>query len=468
MDMVDFLSKLLNKDFGKTTAKPAEAVVDKVMKPLPDEEYELDEAQKALFDKIENTGANIFVQGQAGTGKSTFIKYLLAHSKKRIRIVCPTAVAAINIDGVTINSLFKLPFSDFFVLDELYQTPRQKLKAILRKTDLLIIDEVSMVRPDVLDAIDVLSKDATRVEAVFGGLQMLLIGDLCQLPPVIATKTKHIFKDKYGYSDPFFFDAESYKAGNFEKIELTKVYRQLDAKLLENLIKIRKDKDVSSAIEYFNTCKIGDEEVLKHAMTITPYRAVAENINQKRLGELNTPTRTYVCRTEGEFNEERDAPAPRVLTLKEGALVIFNKNNHPVWINGTSGIVESLDDDVIEVRILNSNSIVEVKREEWINYRYDYDRETGTVVEREVGKFIQFPLQLGYALTIHKAQGKTLDKVVIDISKGAFDHGQLYVALSRTRKKEDIHLLRRIDECDVILDKRVIEFLNDGNWEKRQ
>lgn len=140
--------------------------------------------------------------------------------------------------------------------------------------------------------------------------------------------------------------------------------------------------------------------------------------------------------------------------------MIFNKNNGGVWINGTSGIIEELDADVITVRIISNGNTVEVKREEWINYKYDYDRETGKVIEKEIGKFIQFPLQLGYALTIHKAQGKTLDTVIIDINKGAFDHGQLYVALSRTRKKSDIHLLRRIDEADVILDKRITEFLN--------
>lgn len=460
MDMVKFLSSLLNKDFEPKETKPVQSVIEKVTTPLPDIEYELDETQQSLFDTVEHTNINLFIQGQAGTGKSTFIKYLLAHSNKRIRVVCPTAIAAININGSTIHSLFGLPLSDFFVLDELLNTPRPKLKSILCKTDLLVIDEVSMVRPDMLDAIDLLSREARRNDSVFGGLQMLLIGDLCQLPPVIKSNTYHVFQEKYGHRKPYFFDAESYQSGNFEKVELTKVYRQSDAKLLENLIKIRKDKDIESAIEYFNTCKIEDEEILKNAVTITPYKKVAENINQQKLGELPTSIRTYVCQTSGTFDESKDAPAPRVLTLKVGALVIFNKNNGGVWINGTSGIIEELDADVITVRIISNGNTVEVKREEWINYKYDYDRETGKVIEKEIGKFIQFPLQLGYALTIHKAQGKTLDTVIIDINKGAFDHGQLYVALSRTRKKSDIHLLRRIDEADVILDKRITEFLN--------
>lgn len=177
------------------------------------------------------------------------------------------------------------------------------------------------------------------------------------------------------------------------------------------------------------------------------------------MGDLPSEVHTYVCQTKDSFDDAKDAPAPRVLTLKVGALVIFNKNNNPIWINGTSGIVEELEEDVIKVRILNNDTVVPVKREEWKNYAYDYDRDTGAVVEKEIGSFIQFPLQLGYALTIHKAQGKTLDKVIIEMSKGAFASGQLYVALSRTRHKADIHIPKRIDEADIIIDDRIVEFL---------
>ena len=467
MDINDFLSDLLKKDFkknskGKSLSHKIDAIKT-VSDPIPDTDYELDTDQKELFDLVENTNTNVFIQGQAGTGKSTFINYLKKYSDKRIRIVCPTAVAAINVGGTTIHSLFKLPFSDFFIFDDLLKEKRQKLKSILNKTDLLIIDEVSMVRPDMLDIIDLLSKQAKGKDEPFGGLQMLLIGDLCQLPPVIKSNAYHIFKEAYGHRNPYFFDANSYKAGNFEKIELTKVYRQSDKELLKNLIRVRENKDVDEAVEYFNTCKITDEEVLNTAMTITPYKQVAENINQQRLGELETPVHTYVCQTKGTFDEAKECPSPRVLTLKKGALVIFNKNNSPSWINGTSGIIEKLEDDSITVKVLKTGESVAVKREEWKSYQYDYDRETGTVVEKEVGTFIQFPLQLGYALTIHKAQGKTLDKVVIDLNRGAFAHGQLYVALSRTRKKADIHLTKRIDVSDIIMDDRIVEFLNKNN-----
>lgn len=455
------IDKILSHLFPTKKFKETVRAIETVSKPMPNIDYELDETQSELFDLIENTQTNIFIQGQAGTGKSTFINYLRKHSDKRIRVVCPTAVAAINIEGVTIHSLFNLPLSDFFIFDELLKEPRKKLKSILNKTDLLIIDEISMVRPDTLDSIDLLSKQARGNDKPFGGLQMLLIGDLCQLPPVIKSNTYHVFKEAYGHRMPYFFDANSYKAGDFTKIELTKVYRQSDKELLNNLIKIRENTDIDNAVEYFNTCKIEDEEILNTAMTITPYKSVAENINQKRLGALETPIHTYVCQTKGIFDDAKECPAPRVLTLREGALVIFNKNNFAQWINGTSGIVEKLEDDVIRVKVLNTGITVSVKREEWKSYQYDYDRETGTVVEKEIGTFIQFPLQLGYALTIHKAQGKTLDKVVIDLNRGAFAHGQLYVALSRTRTKADIHLNKRIDVSDIIMDDRVVEFIKN-------
>lgn len=464
MGMVDFLSKLLNKDFAeKSTVTPVlntNKAIDIVSKPIPDIDYTLDSTQQELFNQVEHSHKNIFLQGQAGTGKSTFVNYLKKHSCKRIRLVAPTAVAAINIGGSTIHSLFNLPLSDFFILDEIKKEPRRKLQSILLKTDLLIIDEVSMVRPDMLDAIDMLCKQARKSNEPFGGLQILLIGDLCQLPPVIKPNTYDIFKEIYGHKNPYFFDSNAYKNGGFQKFELTKVFRQSDKELLDNLINIRHGKNIEQAVEYFNTCKFTDENMLNTAITITPYKQVAENINQKRLGELDTEVHTYVCQTTGTFDESKDSPAPRVLTLKTGALIIFNKNNGTSWINGTSGIIEKLENDAITVRILSNNNIVTVKREEWKSFKYDYNRDTGTVTETVIGSFIQFPLQLGYALTIHKAQGKTLDKVIIDINRGAFAHGQLYVALSRTRKKEDIHITKRIDESDIIMDNRVIDFLN--------
>ncbi|MFV0626335.1 MAG: ATP-dependent RecD-like DNA helicase [Alphaproteobacteria bacterium] len=435
------------KELSKTLNNP---------KITPKEEVKLDNIQQNIFNKIEKDKKNIFIQGQAGTGKSTFIKYLKENSDKKIVIACPTAVAAINIGGSTIHSIFQIPPKDFIILDSLEL--KRKPSQILKNADLLIIDEVSMVRPDMLDAIDFLSKKARNSKKPFGGMQIILIGDLCQLPPVITRNVYGIFQKEYGYMETYFFDAKSYKDGNFENVEFKKVYRQEDLDLLKHLENIRKNFEIYDTVEYFNSAKIRDENILKTAITITPKRAVAEYINNSRLSSLNGDAKTYSCFTSGKFAES-DYPAPGALTLKKGALIMFNKNNSPSWINGSSGIIEKLGDNEIDVKLSNGN-IVSVKREEWKKFEYEHNLEENKIKEKEIGSFRQFPLQLGYALTIHKAQGKTLDKVIIELDKtGAFAHGQMYVALSRTRKFSDMHIKYNIDETDIILDKRVLTFL---------
>ena len=438
--------------------KISQIFTSNIGRPIADK-HALDELQQALFEDIENSEDNFFVQGQAGTGKSTFVQYLKAHTKKRFRIACPTAIAALNIGGVTLHSLFRFPFSDFFIFEKLQLA--QKTKQILQKTDILIIDEVSMVRPDMLDAIDMLAQQARGNSAPFGGLQILLIGDLCQLPPVITSGVKHVFEKEYGHKEAYFFDARAYREGNFKTVELTRVYRQSDTELLQHLQNIRKDVDIDESVTYFNTAKIRDMATIKTAVTITPYRKVADDINSGKLDAIQAEPRSYACKISGNFDASKETPAPAILTLKVGAQVIFNRNISPECINGTSAIVTSLEDDVIGVRLLGNNLSVVVGRAKWPKYAYEYNRDTGAVEEKEVGAFEHFPLQLGYALTIHKAQGKTLDKVIIDMDRGTFAHGQLYVALSRTRTKADMHILKRVDESDVILDKRVVKFLGN-------
>lgn len=420
---------------------------------------ELNLVQRKLFDKIEHTHNNIFIQGQAGTGKSTFIKYLKKHSKKRIRLVAPTAIAALNIEGATIHSMFTLPLSDFLIMREVLSSKRRKLKSILKKTDILIIDEVSMVRPDILDAIEALCCQARGNLALFGGLQIILIGDLCQLPPIIKSSATEAFRLEYGTREPYFFDAKSYQKGAFEKIELTEVYRQSDKELLQYLQNLRRDENIAETVDYFNRSETYSPDFMNTAITITPYRAVAEGINRRRLAALEADAKDYEAQLNGSFEKMQDTPSPKTLTLKEGALVVFNKNNYPDYINGTSGIVEKLEDRYIIVRCLQDNKFITVRREEWKSFAYDVNEETGEVTEKETGSFIQFPLQLGYALTIHKAQGKTLDRVIVDIDRGAFAHGQLYVALSRTRKKADMLIKHGLSEDDIIFSERIKSFL---------
>ena len=415
--------------------------------------------QRKIFDTIEHTHQNIFIHGQAGTGKSTFIKYLKNHSKKRIRIIAPTAIAALNIEGATIHSMFSLPLSDFLILKDVLVTRRKKLKSILKKTDILIIDEVSMLRPDVLDTIEALCCQARGNLSLFGGLQIILIGDLCQLPPIVKYDVSQIFKQEYNTTEPYFFDAKSYLKGAFQKFELTEVYRQKDTLLLNFLQNLRNNENLKETLDYFNSKETYPDDFLKTAITITPYRQIADTINQRRLNELNTKEQSYEAKLSGSFEKIKDTPSPKTLTLKEGALVVFNKNNYPDFINGTSGIVEKLSDRYIVVRTLNDNKFITVYREEWKSFAYDVDETTGEIKERETGNFIQYPLQLGYALTIHKAQGKTLDRVIVDINRGAFAHGQLYVALSRTRAKKDMLIKNHLSLDDVIFSPRIKSFL---------
>ncbi len=419
----------------------------------------LNTTQRKLFDLIEHTKRNLFIQGQAGTGKSTFIKYLKKNSKKRIRLIAPTAITALNIEGTTIHSMFTLPLSDFLILRKVLASHRHKLKSILKKTDILIIDEVSMLRPDILDAVEALCCQARGNLSLFGGLQIILIGDLCQLPPIIKPTATSIFKQEYGTDEPYFFDARAYQKGAFEKIELTKVYRQSDHELLHYLQNLRHNENLPETISYFNRQENYPSDFITTAITITPYRAVADNINRHRMNALDTPERKYEAQLSGSFEKMHDTPSPKVLTLKEGALIVFNKNNYPDYLNGTSGIVEKLADRYIIVRCLQDNKIITVRREEWKSFAYDINEKTGNVTEKENGSFIQFPLQPGYALTIHKAQGKTLDRVIIDIDRGTFAHGQLYVALSRTRRKTDMLIVRELCEDDIIFSQRIKNFL---------
>lgn len=418
----------------------------------------LSDVQMKAFNTIERTHSNLLILGQAGTGKSTFINYLKSASKKRIICACPTAVSALNVGGQTIHSLFQIQPRDF-IMPELLKL-KAKPRNILNAADVLVIDEISMVAPDLLDAIDILARAARHNNAPFGGLQVVAIGDLFQLPPVITRDAMDYYKTSYGYENAYFFDSNVYKRADFIRYDFDLVYRQNDVMLLENLKKLRKND--LNILGFFNECKIDDPERLKNAVLITPFRAVAERINATRLSEINAPEIIYTGELNGTF-QERDVPAPMNLTLKIGALVVFVKNGDK-WHNGSTGIVRKLGAKDITVELLNKNrDVVIVKPETWQKIEYIRD-ENDRLQEHEVGSFKQFPLNLGYAMTIHKAQGKTLDSVIVDISRGAFAHGQTYVALSRTRNASDMHISVPLRPRDIILDGRVLDFV-DANHE---
>ena len=414
----------------------------------------LSDTQMAAFRTIENTRANLLILGQAGTGKSTFVNYLKSASKKRIVCACPTAVSALNVGGQTIHSLFQIQPRDF-IMPELLKL-KAKPRNILNATDVLIIDEISMVAPDLLDAIDILARMARRNNEPFGGIQVVGIGDLFQLPPVITRDAMNYYHEEYGATNAYFFDSNVFKRAEFMKYNFETVYRQNDSDLLKNLVRLRGND--TAVLEFFNACQIDDTERRKNAVIITPFRAVAERINSERLAGIAAPAVTYNGVLSGNFSE-RDVPAPLDLTLKIGALVVFVKNGDK-WHNGSMGIVRELGARAITVQLLSDGrEMVNVRPEKWEKIEYSRD-ENERLIENEVGSYKQFPLNLGYAMTIHKAQGKTLDAVVVDISRGAFAHGQVYVALSRTRNASDMHVETPLRPRDVIFDNRVLDFVN--------
>ena len=431
---------------------------------IHNEEITLSEEQQKAFDLINNTLYNVFIQGSAGSGKSCFIEYLKRNLKKSSIVCSPTAIAAMNVGGMTLHSFFQLPVSDFITEKMLYKFNRKKLNEILQYIQVLIIDEVSMVRPDILDAINNICQYARRDKTrPFGGIQVVLVGDVYQLPPVITSQSVEIFEDFYGTKEPYFFDADVYKKAKFQKIEFTQIYRQKSDELLNMLNNLRFNKNLKETLAYFNNCKIEDQNIINNAVTITPYRAMTDQINKQKLNTLKGDMISYKAILEGSFEKAKSFPADKELQLKEGALVVFIRNNKPDWINGSMGIVVDLKPDVILVKMLDTGNTVFVTRETWEEHKYEMELDEENkkhVKEITIGKFEQFPLQLGYSLTIHKAQGKTLDKVVINMDKGAFAHGQLYVALSRTRNKDDIHMVTPVYAKDSIISPRIIEFMS--------
>ena len=418
----------------------------------------LSDTQKQAFDTIEKTHTNVLIMGQAGTGKSTFVNYLKSASAKRVICACPTAVSALNIGGQTIHSLFQIQPRDF-VMPEFLKL-KAKTRNILLAADVLIIDEISMVAPDLLDAMDLLARQARRNNEPFGGIQVVAIGDLFQLPPVITNDAKQYYAQEYGFENAYFFDSHVYKRAGFVRFSFDKVYRQNDGELLKKLVCLR-DGDMG-ALDFFNNCKILDNQKRENAILITPYRAMAENINASRLRAIAAPEYVFVGELAGNFSE-KDVPAPMRLTLKVGALVVFVKNSDK-WHNGSMGRVVAIESRAVRVELLNAaHNVVTVKPEKWEKIEYIRDPED-RLQEHEVGSYKQFPLNLGYAMTIHKAQGKTLDAVVVDISRGAFAHGQTYVALSRTRAACDMHIANVLRPRDVIFDKRVLQFMNNEQF----
>ncbi|MBK8609471.1 MAG: helix-turn-helix domain-containing protein [Chitinophagaceae bacterium] len=411
---------------------------------------------------VTETSENIFLTGKAGTGKTTFLKYLKENSTKNIVVAAPTGVAAINAGGVTLHSLFQLPFHPFLPTknnkDELLAKIRynkQRLQ-LLRKMELLVIDEISMVRCDVMDAIDTILKHARRnFHLPFGGVQLLCIGDLHQLPPVAQNQEWGILSEYY--DSPFFFDSLSIKEQSPLLIELNKIYRQKEESFVRLLNKVRNnhmdaDDFEDLHIRYDPTFRPDRDEKY---ITLTSHNKQADQINEQELYKLDTATFKYQAQIENDF-PENIYPVEAELNLKEGAQVMFLKNDviQKRYFNGKIGVIQSLAKEKI---IVDCDGVeIEVGRETWDNSRYTLNRADGKLEQEVLGSFTQYPLRLAWAITIHKSQGLTFEKVMIDAG-AAFSSGQVYVALSRCTSLEGIVLLSKIDVSAIHSNEKVIK-----------
>lgn len=407
------------------------------------------------IDSINQGSKVVFVTGKAGTGKTTFIRYLREKFGSDVPVLAPTGVAALNVNGQTIHSFFQFP-PRILNPDEIKLLKNHHL---FQKLRLLIIDEISMVRADLMDAIDLsLKKNTGRYDQPFGGIQLLLIGDLLQLPPVVATTAEMRFLYNR-YKTPFFLSADCLQKVPPLVIELSKVYRQHDKEFIQLLSNIRIGEHVEDSIATINSrCFSFNRITSTDTITLTSDNASADNINSAKLEQLPGECCEYEGTVSGKFNiEENRLPSPKLLRLKEGAQVMFTRNDlDHRWVNGTTGAVRQLSENIITVQ--TSYGMFNVKREIWETIEYVFDDSTGKITAKTVGSYTQFPLMLAWAITIHKSQGKTLDNVVIDLGRGAFADGQVYVALSRCRSLDNIHLKKPVRISDIKVDPVVKEF----------
>ena len=425
---------------------------------------------------LRSTTRSIFLTGKAGTGKSTFLRYITENSVKKLVVLAPTGIAAVNVGGQTLHSFFHLPFKPLLPDDPDYSTPKRlfsmlklnktKIK-LIKSLELIIIDEISMVRADVIDFIDRILRFATgNRRQPFGGKQLLLVGDIFQLEPVVTPDMREILRR--WYSAPYFFNAKVFEEMDLISVELIKVYRQTDRSFVEMLDRIRDGNPTKADLFAINSRLITDnstpEDSESFSMTIATRRDMVDNINETRLSALNTPLRTYIGSVTGDFPES-SYPTDLELTLKEGAQVVFVKNDSGQprrWVNGTLGRVVEATDDEIRVELENG-SVYTVEIERWDNIRFKYDVSTKRVIEEVIGSFTQFPLKLAWALTIHKSQGLTFNHINVDVGRGAFTGGQSYVALSRCTSLEGIRMRSTLNERDVFVNPEIRQFSRKYN-----
>lgn len=414
------------------------------------------------FHIIERTGTNLFLTGRAGTGKTTFLRSLIQKTSKRMIVAAPTGIAAINAGGVTLHSLFQLDFGPFIpgLKRKTIKFNQDKLK-LIKHMDVLVIDEISMVRADLLDAVDSALRRLRNPHIPFGGVQLLLIGDLRQLPPVVTEEEKTILSSRY--STPYFFSSHALGMTQYVTIELQKVYRQENPEFVNLLNSVRDGHPSPQTITALNTRFIPNftPNETESWIRLTTHNASATAINIKRLAALSSPSHKYKASVSGNFPEIA-YPADKVLELKKGAQVMFIKNDpgpDKLFFNGMLGTVTELHDNAVLVKPSNGKPEITVTALSWENRKFKINDNTGEVEESVDGSFNQIPLRLAWAITIHKSQGLTFSHAIIDAA-GSFAHGQTYVALSRCRTLEGMVLSAPIPPHAIISDPNVSGFLN--------
>jgi GTPase SAR1 family protein len=405
-----------------------------------------------LFKMVEASNGSFFITGKAGTGKSTFLKYFSQKTKKKFVILAPTGIAALNVSGQTIHSFFKFP--PRIITDS--HIKRIENGKIYSSIDCIIIDEASMVRADLMDGVDKFMRLNGRDSKLpFGGCQLLLFGDLFQLPPV-ANDSEYIFSNYY--ESPYFFDAKCFKKFNIATVELSKVYRQKEESFINILNEIRNGKISNESLDIINS-RVSDEADDSIILTCNNWHA--SSINKLRIEKLPGSKRVLNGEVTGELKE---FPVEKDLELKIGAKVMVVKN-HPdfLYYNGSIGLVHEIGKELVTVKI--DNSFFGIEKHTYEKIKYEYDERHDKIFSKTVATFRQFPLKLAYALTIHKSQGQTFDNVTVDFGNGAFAHGQAYVALSRCTSLSGLKLRRPLQKTDIIVDKRINNFLS--NEQKR-
>lgn len=429
------------------------------------------------FQKLRNlinySNSSIFLTGKAGTGKSTFLRYIIQHTRKNYVVLAPTGIAAVNVGGVTLHSFFSIPFKPLLPDDPEFaiRNLRRRLKLskakqkLIKKLELVVIDEISMVRADIIDFIDkVLRVYSGNMRKPFGGKQLLLVGDMFQLEPVVTADMRELLRPYY--SNQYFFSANVFRMMGLVSIELQKVYRQTDSEFISLLDRIRAGKPTKGDIEALNRRVVPPDTIdfdpSTMRMTLGARRSTVDFINESCLDRLTTPEVVYTGERSGDF-PDNSLPTPIELKLKEGAQVVFIRNDmEHRWVNGTIGRVVTAEPDILEVE-LEDGTIHLVEPEIWENITYSLDKETGKIAEKVVGTYRQYPLRLAWALTIHKSQGLTFNHVDIDLGQGAFSSGQTYVALSRCRSFDGLRLQSTIDMRDVFINPAILSFSRTFN-----